>query len=255
MTERRIDRRRMLAGLGAAGGGLMLSGCDALNEREGFRRFLEKAEGLHQGSQRALAGRTGLAKEYPLSARSPIFRVNGNRTADTPDYRAHLAENFANWRLQVRGLVERPLSISLAQLKSLPQRSQVTRHDCVEGWSAIGLWTGPQLSALLDMARLKDSARYILFRCADSFGSNPYYETIDLIDAYHPQTIMAWGLNGEPLPEGNGAPVRLRVERQLGYKHAKFVMAIEAIEDFSQIGRGKGGYWEDQADYAWYAGI
>ena len=116
--------------------------------------------------------------------------------------------------------------------------------------------TGPQLGRILDIAGLQDRARYILFRCADLYsGDDPYYETIDLIDAYHPQTIMAWALNGSDLPEGNGAPVRLRVERQLGYKHAKFVMGIEAIESFDAIGEGRGGLWEDRQNYEWYAGI
>jgi DMSO/TMAO reductase YedYZ molybdopterin-dependent catalytic subunit len=143
----------------------------------------------------------------------------------------------------------------LAQLRGLPQRSQITRHDCVEGWSAIGGWTGPQLGPLLRHAGLLPQAKYIVFHCADDFGSSKYYESIDLVDAFHPQTILAHALNGQPLPIANGAPIRLRVERQLGYKHAKYVMRIQAVASLAGIGAGKGGYWEDSGDYAWYAGI
>lgn len=146
------------------------------------------------------------------------------------------------------------LSLSLDNIRKLPQRTQVTRHDCVEGWSAIGEWTGPQLSLLLDTATLKPEARYIVFRCADRLGEDPYYESIDLVDAYHPQTIIAHALNGEPLPIANGAPLRMRIERQLGYKHAKYLTAIEAVASLDGIGRGQGGYWEDRG-YQWYAGI
>jgi len=137
----------------------------------------------------------------------------------------------------------------------MPARTQITRHDCVEGWSAIGQWTGTPIKLILDAAGLHQSARYIVFHCADSIGPAPYYESIDLIDAFHPQTIMAWALNGHLLPIQNGAPLRLRVERQLGYKHAKYVQRIEAVASLTAIGGGKGGYWEDRHDYEWYAGI
>ena len=153
------------------------------------------------------------------------------------------------------GLVERPLSLPLAALQALPQREQITRHDCVEGWSAIGKWQGPHLGRVLDMAGLAERARYVVFHCADRFGTTPYYESIDLVDAFHPQTILAWRMNGKPLAEAHGAPLRLRVERQLGYKHAKFVMRIEARDTLDGLYGGKGGYWEDRGDYAWYAGI
>jgi DMSO/TMAO reductase YedYZ molybdopterin-dependent catalytic subunit len=171
------------------------------------------------------------------------------------DYASHVAGNFADWRLAVDGLVARPLSLSLAQLRAAPHRTQITRHDCVEGWSAIGQWTGTPLRLLLQQAGLSTNARYIVFHCADDSGGAPYYESIDLIDAFHPQTILAWGMNGTPLAVPHGAPVRLRVERQLGYKQAKYVMRIEAVASLSGLFGGKGGYWEDVAGYQWYAGI
>jgi DMSO/TMAO reductase YedYZ molybdopterin-dependent catalytic subunit len=146
----------------------------------------------------------------------------------TSEYQALAAGRFADWRLTVDGLVQRPLSLSLAQVQQLPRRTQITRHDCVEGWSAIGKWTGAVLGPLLDAAGLREEARYIVFHCMDRYGERPYYESIDLIDAFHPQTILAYGLNDKVLPIPNGAPLRLRVERQLGYKHAKYLHRIEA---------------------------
>ena len=137
----------------------------------------------------------------------------------------------------------------------MPLRTQITRHDCVEGWSAIGKWSGLPLKLLMDAAAPLAGARYVVFHCADDFGGDPYYESIDLVDAYHPQTILAWAMNDQPLAVGHGAPLRLRVERQLGYKQAKFVMRIELVESLDRIGAGKGGYWEDSAGYQWYAGI
>jgi len=151
--------------------------------------------------------------------------------------------------------VAKPLSLSLDVIRNLPQRTQITRHDCVEGWSAIGQWTGPQLAAVLRAAGLLPAARFLVFHCADRFGAAPYYESIDLIDAFHPQTVLAHTMNGQPLPEEHGAPLRLRVERQLGYKQAKYVMRIEARATLAGLYGGKGGYWEDHSDYAWYAGI
>lgn len=156
-------------------------------------------------------------------------------------------------------MVERPLRLSLAELRHRPARTQITRHDCVEGWSGVAEWTGAPLGPLLAEARLKPAARFVVLYCADSLevtldGTGQYYESIDLIDAHHPQTILAYEMNGQPLPIAHGAPLRLRVERQLGYKMAKYVMRIEAVDSFAGIGRGKGGYWEDRG-YEWYAGV
>ena len=247
--------RRTLVGSLAASGGLLLSGCDALDGSPKFREALRTGERLTMRAQRLIVDRTALAREFTAADLSPVFRANGTRMPGSPEYAAHAANRFADWRLAVDGLVARPLSLSLAQLGAMPARTQITRHDCVEGWSAIGQWTGTPLKLLLDAADLKQSARYIVFHCADSFGATPYYESIDLIDAFHPQTMMAWALNGHLLPVQNGAPLRLRVERQLGYKHAKYVQRIEAVASLAGIGGGKGGYWEDDHDYEWYAGI
>jgi DMSO/TMAO reductase YedYZ molybdopterin-dependent catalytic subunit len=206
-----------------------------------------------------LIGSEALAREYDPSEMSPRFRTNGNTQPRSPEYRRHAGEGFASWRLRVDGLVETPSEWSLAELRALPGRSQITRHDCVEGWSAIGKWTCVPLGTLLDAVRLQPEARYLVFHCADDFSSGlgrvPYYESIDLVDAFHPQTILAYGMNDVDLPIGHGAPLRLRVERQLGYKHAKFVMRVEAVASLAGTGQGKGGFWEDTVNYDWYAGI
>ncbi|HEU4697200.1 MAG TPA: molybdopterin-dependent oxidoreductase [Sphingomicrobium sp.] len=247
-----ISRRRFI-GIGSSS--LLLGGCDRLNRSPEFRGLLRSAEKLTMNTQRLVSPRDALAREYGEADMSPIFRSNGTSMPGTPEYARHLAENFANWRLVVDGLVARPLSIPLPTLRSIPHRVQITRHDCVEGWSAIGKWHGLELSRILDAAGLSTRARYIVFHCADRFGDKPYYESIDLVDAFHPQTILAWGMNGHLLPVPNGAPLRLRVERQLGYKSAKYVQRIQAIESLAGIYGGKGGYWEDNVDYEWYAGI
>jgi len=247
-----ISRRRFIA---AGGSGLLVAGCDRLDRSESFRSLLRSAEGLTMRAQRLITPNDALVPEYRESDMSPVFRSNGTRLPDTSGYARHLAENFVNWRLVVDGLVARPVSIPLQALRALPGRTQITRHDCVEGWSAIGKWHGVQLSRLLNAAGLSSRARYIVFHCADRFGERPYYESIDRIDAFHPQTILAWGMNDALLPVPNGAPLRLRVERQLGYKHAKYVERIEAVATLAGIHGGRGGYWEDVADYEWYAGI
>ena len=248
-----MNRRELINGLSLGAGGLLLGGCDKLNADPRVRQILVGAEGLHQRSQRIIA--SGLAREYRRDQMSPTFRTNGNIRPASASYLAHAATNFADWRLVIDGLVARPLTLSLRDLGAFPQRAQITRHDCVEGWSAIGKWQGPLLSDLLKAAGLSDRAKYIVFHCADSFDSRPYYESIDLYDAFHPQTIMALLMNDRRLPMGHGAPLRLRVERQLGYKHAKFVMRIEARERIDNLYQGKGGFWEDAAGYQWYAGI
>lgn len=254
MIETRFTRRRLL-GAGALGaGGLLLSGCDALNVNPGWRGTLIDAEALHMRSQRFLMGEA-LAREFSEAEMSPTFRANGSTEVQDPAYRAHMAQGFAQWVLRVDGLVKTPLALPLAALQAMPQREQITRHDCVEGWSAIGKWQGPQLGPILAQAGLLPNARFVVFHCADTMSGKPYYESIDLVDAFHAQTILAWRMNGAPLPEAHGAPLRLRVERQLGYKHAKYVMRIELRESLAGLYGGKGGFWEDGHDYAWYAGI
>jgi DMSO/TMAO reductase YedYZ molybdopterin-dependent catalytic subunit len=239
--------------------GLVLSGCDRLTRAPTFQHLLGAGEHATRTAQRALMIGQPLAREFSERDISRIFKSNGTHDPATPAYNAMAAAGFANWRLEIDGLVDTPLSLSMADLRAAPSRTQITRHDCVEGWSAIGKWTGARLGELLKTVGLKPNARFAVFHCADDLegsrdGSGRYYESIDLIDAFHPQTILAYDLNDKPLEVANGAPLRLRVERQLGYKQAKYVQRIEFVERLNAIGKGKGGYWEDRG-YEWYAGI
>ena len=249
-------RRRALRHLVAGGAGALLGGCDALSQSRGFTRLLAGAETLSRAVQRTLVRRPALAQEFSAADLSPTFRSNGTANPQDGAYQALAQNGFADYRLEVGGRVARPLSLSLDEVRALPSRTQITRHDCVEGWSAIGKWTGARLSALLERAQPRPDARYVVFHCADPMDEDgtKYYESIDFDDAYHEQTLLAYALNDAPLPVANGAPLRLRVERQLGYKMAKYVMRIELVDSFATIGGGNGGYWEDQG-YEWYAGI
>ena len=254
-----LHRRHLLT---AAPASLLLTGCDALTRNPTAKAIVESGEQATYRWQR-LVGRDGLAREFSAADISPTFKVNGTHEPTNPKWQRLSAGNFADWRLKVTGLVHRELYLTLPQLRALPQRTQITRHDCVEGWSAIGQWTGPQLAHILKAAGLRDGARYIVFLCADDYGgeaskgglqsASRYYESIDLVDAFHPQTILAHSLNNQPLSTGNGAPLRLRVERQLGYKQAKFLMQIVVADSLAPFGGGKGGYWPDRG-YEWYAG-
>ena len=253
-VSRRGWLARGLAGLGAA----TLAACDRVTRSPGVVLAISSAEALTRRVQRLILPRDALAPEYPASEISPDFRANGSIDPADADYVRLRDGGFADYRLEIDGLVERPMSLSLDEIRALPARTQITKHDCVEGWTSIGQWTGARLEPLLERVGLMPEARYLVFYCFDALNQEQdgprYYESIDLVDARHPQTILAYEMNGETLPVPHGAPLRLRVERQLGYKHAKYIRRIEAVESFADIQGGRGGYWEDRG-YEWYAGI
>lgn len=260
MPDRRSALRAALAGVGAAVGTFGLTGCDRLSTNPTFARSLRSAQYLSEATQNIVAGPMAMAQEFSEADISPRFKANGTMMPGDADYRDLLASGFATWKLEVSGLVEKPAAFSLAELRAMPSRTQITRHDCVEGWSVIGKWKGVRLSHVLAQVRPQAAAKFVVFRCADSMDDpnadedSTYYESISMSEARHAQTILAYDLNDKVLPVANGAPLRLRVERQLGYKQAKYLMSLELVADFADIRDGAGGYWEDNG-YEWYAGI
>ena len=263
MSKLIVSRRKFLTLSSAAASSLVLAGCDQfdfLGQRDNpTRDFIERANTLTYQVQRMIAGEQSLARTYSESEIRQPQRPNGSVDPTTPEYVALRDGGFADYRLKITGLVDRELSFSLDELRNMPAQSQITRHDCVEGWSCIAKWSGTRLGPLLDQAGVKPTARFCVYHCYDVMGgglsgSEPYYESSDLIDAYHAQTILAYGLNNEVLPVSNGAPVRLRIERALGYKQPKYVHTVELVDSFAGFGQGQGGYWPDHG-YDWYGGI
>jgi DMSO/TMAO reductase YedYZ molybdopterin-dependent catalytic subunit len=263
ISAKTLTRRAAIAA-GFGGAGALIWNANSLTLSPSFGHVFGAVEEWTKLSQRALLSPGELAREYSVADISPTFKPNGTIDPGGDEYNRHVAENFVNWRLRVDGMVSRPLSLSVADLRRLPSRTQITKHDCVEGWTAIGMWTGVQLGLILNAADVSKGARYAVFHCADNLDGEPqkggmqspgqYYESIDFSDAYHPQTIIAYGFNGKQLGVPHGAPLRLRVERQLGYKHAKYLQRIELTDSFAHIASGRGGYWEDRG-YEWYAGV
>lgn len=232
-----------------------LGGCDrvsnALNDSAPVRATLESAERLSH----VTIGTRGMARLYREQDITTDFRTNGNDTPSDPLYQKLVAGRFADYTLSVDGLVDRPGRFDLRRLHALAGLTQITRHDCVEGWSVVGKWSGVPLATFLGLVRPQHQARYVVFHSfdVDSEGT-PFYGSLSLEQAAHPQTQLALALNGKPLDPAHGAPVRLRIPTQLGYKSTKWVRRIEVVASLAPIGAGKGGYWEDNG-YEWYAGI
>lgn len=263
MSKLVLSRRSLLrAGLSSAVT-MPLAGCSAFdflqNRESAMRDFMISMNRLTYRAQRLLQSADQLAPEFAASDIRQDQHPNGSTDPDTPEYLMLKERNFADYALQVDGLVERPMRFSLGDLRQMPSRTQITRHDCVEGWSCIAKWQGVPLRQVLDEVGVKPAARFVMFHCFDAIerslsGDVLYYESIDLVDARHPQTILAYAMNDKPLPVANGAPLRVRVERQLGYKMAKYIRRIELVSAFDDVGLGRGSYWADQG-YEWYAGI
>lgn len=246
-----MKRRLFVAtSLSAAG----LAGCgagNALTQNQTVHNILSSVDVLNH----ALIGTRGMAKEYPESAIAPTFRVNGFDTPSSSSYIGYVKDRFASYRLVVDGLVDRKQAFTVAELRAMPLQTQITRHDCVEGWSVVGKWRGVRLADVLAIAQPQPGARFVIFHCMDvDEQGTPYYESLGLHEAAHPQTILSLDLNDKPLDPDHGAPVRLRIPTQLGYKSAKWVNRIELASTYSHLFDGKGGYWEDNG-YNWYAGI
>lgn len=205
---------------------------------------------------RSLAFRTRSRQSYRPDEISPYFPVNGSPPA-SPEYRGVQADGFATWRLEVSGLVEVPLSLSLDDVRRLPEQTQITKHHCIQGWSAVASWRGSPLGAILDACHPLPSARYLIFHSygLDSTGQGHFYGSLDLRQARHPQTILAYEMNSESLPVAYGAPLRLRVETELGFKMVKWLRRIEFVDDYRAIGEGQGGSREDNMYYEQSVGL
>jgi DMSO/TMAO reductase YedYZ molybdopterin-dependent catalytic subunit len=207
------------------------------------------SKALTYASHRLLLAHQPLARELPREMITKNFPVYGTAKPDDPAYLQSLAVDFAGWALPVDGLVAKPDGVSLEFLKSMPSRTQITQQSCEEGWSAIAEWTGVQLSRVLEAVGASPEAKYVMFETVDG-----WWESIDMADALHPQTLLAYGMNGGPLPVGHGAPLRLRVERQLGYKSLKFLSRMTVTDRVDNIRDGTGS-GADSAGFSWYAGI
>jgi len=204
---------------------------------------------LTYAAHRVLLYRQPSAREFQRNQISDNFPAINTTLPEDSAYREDAAAGFVDWRLVVDGLVARPSEFSLAQLKSFPSRTQITQHVCEQGWSAIAEWTGVPLSAVLNAVGILPQAKYVFFNCVDD-----WWDSLDMADAWHPQTLLAYGMNGRDLPVPHGAPIRLRVERQLGYKNLKYISSMTVTDSAKDWGKGQGAVGAENG-YSWYAGI
>ncbi len=251
----KVSRRRLLkAGVGAVAGVGALGATAKVADRYGLipancRGVYGLSETLTYAGQRLLTKLPSMAREFDRSQISAKPFVNGKAPA-TESYQKLLAGGFADWRLTVDGMVSRPSTFSLAELKSFPSRTQITHQACEEGWSFIAEWTGVPLSYVLERAGIQPGAKFVVY-----FSLDPdWWDSIDMDDALHPQTMLAYAMNGPEMPVDHGAPLRMRVERQLGYKSVKFISKITVTDTQKGFGDGLGS-GSPAAGYSWYAGI
>jgi DMSO/TMAO reductase YedYZ molybdopterin-dependent catalytic subunit len=250
-----ITRRGLITGAAAiAGAGsvgfLIPAGCTREmfvppNVRGGLTGL---SDVLTMSSHRLMLAGQQPAPEFAYSEITRNFPTWGTTEPEDEEYQRLAHDGFRDWRLPVLGLVDRPLSLSLEEIKRLPSRTQITSHNCEMGWSAIGQWTGTPLLEVLKLAGMKPEARYVAFQCVDG-----WYDSLDMFDVVHPQTLLAYGMNGGELPMRHGAPLRLRAERHCGYKSLKFLKSIHVVANMDGFGAGRGSMVADD-DWHWYAG-
>lgn len=194
-------------------------------------------------------------KQYKKSEVSEFFRVNGY-PPETKEFKSLVVNDYKDWRLKVFGMVENEFELSLDEIKALPKQEQITKHICIQGWSAIGQWGGVQMNDILERAKPSKKAKYVVFRAYDVDGEGyQFYEVLRISDMKDDQSILAYEMNWKPLDLAHGAPLRLRCERKLGYKMVKYIKSIEFVDSFKQIERGRGGYREDNVLFDWEASI
>ena len=204
---------------------------------------------------RLLFGRMRSRQNYSKKDISPYFMVNGYPPT-TPEWLKLKDSGFKDWKLTVNGLVEQPLELSMEQLKAMPKQTQITKHNCIQGWSAVGEWGGVRMEDIVRLCKPSKKAKYVVFHCYDEDkGGDHYYTSLRLSDMYDMQTILAYEMNGQTLPIEHGAPLRLRCEIKLGYKMAKYLKSVEFVSSFKHIGDGRGGFREDKVFFDWEASI
>jgi methionine sulfoxide reductase catalytic subunit len=220
------------------------------------RRFHVKATAFIEPLMRLVFGHLRSRQHYTKGDISPYYRVNGY-PPESERYRGLADQNFADWKLVVGGLVERPLKLSLEDLKALPKQEQITKHNCIQGWSAVAEWRGVPMSVIVELCRPLPQARYVAFHAfmQSEYEPNCYYEVLTLDDMRDPQTILAYEMNWKPLPIPHGAPCRLRIETKVGYKMVKYLRSIEFVDVVAAVGLGYGGYREDHQYYDKVASI
>ena len=255
----KLTRRGIiLASASVLAGGVIASNWRTLSRASGYWPLLQAAESASLDAQRLILHNRPLAPEYRRDQISPNHPTNGGFGAiyvePDPAYDRMVTTGFRDWRLSIDGLIDRPMRLSLSDLLAMPARTQITMHSCDEGWSAIGEWTGVPLRHLLEYAGLKPTARYVAFHCMDKIAGEHVFGSLDLLDAFHPQTILAHTMNGQILPPRHGAPLRLRMELQIGYKQLKHIDRITVLDSLDTVGKGHGGLFE-QYGYQWYAGL
>lgn len=249
-----ITRRKLITtGLAAAAGASGLAVAARIADRYGLipanhNGIYGVSETITYAAHRILTSGHSLAREFDRSQISSVIPING-KPPETDAYKKHLADKFVDWRVKIDGLVAKPTSISVEDLQRFPLHSQITHQACEEGWSFIAEWTGARLSDVLQAAGILPQAKYVFFFTVDEWS-----DSLDIPDALHPQTFLAYGMNGEELPPGHGAPVRLKVARQLGCKSLKFLTRITVTDTAKNIGDGLGSS-APAAGYSWYAGI
>ncbi len=223
-----------------------------INHRIVTRKFLV---GFYTPFIKATLGKFHSRQQYSEQDISTFFRVNGY-PPKTEAYKQLQATNFQGWRLTIGGMVDQEVALSLAELKKLPSHTQITKHICIQGWSAIAQWQGVQMRHIVNMVKPQQGVRFVVFYAYDEDeNGKPFYEALRLEDMNDDQTILAYAMNGQDLPINHGAPIRLRCEKKLGYKMIKYIKRIEFVHDFAHIGQGRGGYREDEVLFDWEASI
>jgi DMSO/TMAO reductase YedYZ molybdopterin-dependent catalytic subunit len=252
MKKRIITRRDILKSGLIAAGGLLLPGCKGKELPPTYGNILRMGDNLTYIAHKSLLPGQSLAKEYdPRDVSS--FPATGTINPGDSGWKYYSEEwdrlqkgDFRDWFLPVEGLVSKPLKLTIKDLMSFPAQKQITRHTCEEGWTAIAEWTGVQLGQVLKSAGISPKARFVNY-----YGYDGFSDSIDMMDAFHPQTMLAYGMNGKTLPIPHGAPLRMRVETQIGYKSVKYLKRIVVTDEFDDFGE----YGSIQNGWSWYVGI